>query len=145
MNRREMVYQPLGQRVCTTTHEQMDEKLQRRMREIASKALLKSGETVNPDTGEIHVEQSEPKPDGRSEPSPTRLVWTEKAPGAHYIETNCARYRISGAKSQGAFRYSAWRCAKAPGAMPEPLGCTDTSEAAKQLCEEHVAAQTVKT
>lgn len=149
MNRREMVYQPLGQRVCTTTHEQMDEKLQRRMREIASKALLKPGESVNPDTGEIHVEQSESQlrpaaePAGRSgvvgdDQTACLLHWCKPERGATGVRTTCGRYSCGKITTDGKVTYELWKLSPGGAWFTCLRNGLDTFEAAKTLAEQHV-------
>lgn len=112
-------YNPIGQRECTTTPEQMAEKLQRRIKE---------------------VEERRGQTDERCNQSTPQLVWAPKAEGAHHIEESTGRYRVSGAKVQGQLRYSAWRRSVVPGSMPEPLGCFDSLDDAKAACASHAAA-----
>lgn len=114
-------YSPMGQRVCTTTPEQMAEKLQRRVKEVEERRGTQT--------------------DGRDQQSPGGLVWASKAPGAQHVDEATGRYRISGAKVGDKHRYSAWRRPVITGGMADPLGCTDTPDEAKQLCASHAAAE----
>ena len=57
------------------------------------------------------------------------LRWKPAAP--HYQETACNRYCVSGARVNGALKYTAWR----QGRPPLQLGIADTADECKALCE----------
>lgn len=120
-----MPYQPMARPICTTTPEQMNEKLQRRVRDAKEKVH------VQPET----IERS----DGRDLPSAPRLVWRPKDPGAVFVITECGKYTVDAARLGSGYRYSAWRRAAADGDLPHALGCRDTPGEAKALCEAHLA------
>lgn len=124
-----MSYQPMARPVCTTTPDQMNEKLQRRVRDAKEKS---------------DGQQPQSRSDGRDLPSAARLVWRPKEPGAVYIITECGRYTVDAARMPGSeYRYSAWARATTSGELPTPLGCCDTGAEAKALCEEHLRAPKV--
>lgn len=131
-----MPYQPMARPVCTTTPEQMNEKLQRRVRDAKEK---------------VHVQpQPVEQPDGRDQPRADELAWLEQAIDLKtgrklpYVITTCGRYTVDAVRMPGSeYRYSAWARATTSGALPTPLGCCDTGAEAKALCEEHLRVQKV--
>lgn len=125
----EYAYHPDPKPVCLTTVEQMQEKLERRKREIQEKR---------------HGQQPEARRDGRDLPGAARLVWRPKEPGAVFVITECGKYTVDAARLGSGYRYSAWRRPAADGALPHALGCCNTPGEAKALCEAHLAStQTV--
>lgn len=148
--RREMTYQPMGQSVCLTTPEQMDEKLQRRCREVAAKAILKPGESVDPQTGEIHVQQQpQPlggRPDGVAELVGTAetarlLTWCKPERGATGVRTTCGKYSCSKVTTNGKLSYECW--ALVPGGSwfrPLAVGLQSFAQA-QDVAEKHLKAK----
>lgn len=128
-----MPYQPMARPICTTTPEQMNEKLQRRVRDAKEK---------------VHVQ---PQPiDGRDQPRADELAWLEPSIDPEtgrkrcFVLSQCGRYSVDAARMSGSqFRFSAWRRVTTSGELPLALGCRDTSSEAKALCEAHLASQRV--
>jgi len=56
--------------------------------------------------------------------------------------SDCERYTVSSAKVAGRFVFTAWLRASTRTLAPTELGCANTIELAKALCEDHAKAAT---
>jgi len=108
---REIPYQPLGQKVCSTTPEQMFAKLNARLPK-------KAGQSPQ-------AKSDDKPPDGRNEQSPPGLVWSEPKKGLGFVYIDSGPYRIT--RENG--KYNCHR-------ESYYLGTRDSADAAKALCEE---------
>lgn len=146
---RAMPYSPMGHAVCTTTHDEMQAKLTRRVQEIAAKSL-KPGETADLETGEIiHVEQHtaqplpERGPDAVAElvgvdPPARVLSWCKPERGATGVRTTCGRFSCAKITLDGQLVYELWRIN--PGTTCFKLIATrlDSFAKAQDLAEEQL-------